>query len=188
MSEIGIPLGRQLHLLGHKGLKPLKAALEGGVVKGGMGIRRHIPHRAAFLEQLVGAGGMGQAIINDLALMAQALNSLHGGQSLELSPVVMGKMECDESGAHRLTPRFHAFRLFSIPQAETIVYAQNEKPPICIDTPPLLSQKFTRCLFCLWYCGGKDGMICYRLSWSGIPPYVRIALHLTTGRKEGIHL
>ena len=38
LSEIGIPLGRQLHLLRHKGLKALEPALEGGVMEGGMGV------------------------------------------------------------------------------------------------------------------------------------------------------
>ena len=57
---------------------------------------------------------MGQAVINDLALMPQALNGLHGGQGLELSAVVMSKMECDETGAHRLTPRLQAIRNDSI--------------------------------------------------------------------------
>ena len=54
------------------------------------------------------------AVINDLALMPQALNGLHRGQGLELSAVVMSKMECDETGAHRLTPRLQAIRNDSI--------------------------------------------------------------------------
>ena len=130
LPEIGVPPGREVHLLRHKGLKALKPALEGGIMEGGMGVRRHIPHGGAFFENLVGAGGMGQAIVNDLTFMTQALNGLHGGQGLELCAVMMGKMECDETGAHRLTPHLQAFImiLFSIPQEWAVVYRQNRDP------------------------------------------------------------
>ena len=130
LPEIGIPPGREVHLLRHKGLEALKPALEGGIMEGGMGVRRHIPHGGAFFEDLVGAGGMGQAIVNDLTFMTQALNGLHGGQGLELCAVMMGKMECDETGAHRLTPHLQAFIMITRDLGvRAVVYRQNRDPP-----------------------------------------------------------
>ena len=67
------------------------------VVTGGSG-----SGKSAFAENLIGAGGMGQTVVNHRTFMAQSLNGLHGGQGLELRPVVMGKMKSYESGAHSL--------------------------------------------------------------------------------------
>ena len=100
----GVALRRQGHLLRHKGLKPLKPALEGGVVQGGMGVGSRPPQAAPPFEYLVGAGGVGQAVIDDLAVPAQALDGPHGGVGLELGPVVVGEMEGDQSGAHGAPP------------------------------------------------------------------------------------
>ena len=96
----GVPLRRQLHLLRHEGLKAGKPPLEGPVVEGGVGVGGHAPHAAPLFEELVGAGGVGQAVVDDLAAVAQALNGPHGGVGLELGPVVVGKVEGDQSGAH----------------------------------------------------------------------------------------
>ena len=78
----------------------LEAPLEGPVVEGGVGVGGHAPHAAPLFEELVGAGGVGQAVVDDLAVPPQALDGPHGGVGLELGPVVVGKVEGDQSGAH----------------------------------------------------------------------------------------
>lgn len=65
-----------------------------------MGVGGHAAHAAALFEKLVGAGGVGQAVVDDLAVVPQGLDSPHGGKCLELCPVVVGEMKGDESGAH----------------------------------------------------------------------------------------
>ena len=100
LLEGGVPLGGEGHLLGHKGLEAPEAALERPVVEGGVGIGGHAAHAAALFEKLVGAGGVGQAVVDDLAVVPQGLDGPHGGKCLELCPVVVGEMKGDESGAH----------------------------------------------------------------------------------------
>ena len=100
LVEGGIPLGGEGHLLGHKGLEPVEAAPERGVVERGVGVGDHIPQRAGALEELIGACGVGQAVVDDLALRSQGLDGAHGGVGLELGPVMVGEMEGNKSCAH----------------------------------------------------------------------------------------
>ena len=65
-----------------------------------MGVGGHAAHAAALFEKLVGAGGVGQAVVDDLAVVPQGLDGPHGGVGLELGPVVVGKVEGNQSGAH----------------------------------------------------------------------------------------
>ena len=69
-----------------------------------MGVGSRPPQAAPPFEYLVGAGGVGQAVIDDLAVPAQALDGPHGGVGLELGPVVVGKVEGDQSRAHGAPP------------------------------------------------------------------------------------
>ena len=63
-----------------------------------MGIGGRGPEGGALFEQLVGAGGVGQAEVDDLTVMAQVLDGPHGGVGLELGPVVVGEMKGDKAG------------------------------------------------------------------------------------------
>ena len=59
------------------------------------------PDGIGLLEQGAGLGRMGQAEVDDLAVMPQLLNGPHGGVGLELGAVVVGKMEGDQSRMHK---------------------------------------------------------------------------------------
>ena len=43
---------------------------------------------------------MGEPVVDDLTGEAKSLQGAHGGEGLELCPVVVGEMKGDESGAH----------------------------------------------------------------------------------------
>ena len=66
-----------------------------------MGIGHRRPDRGRAPEKLIGTGGVGQAEIDDLTCVAQALDGPHGGVGLELGAVVMGEMEGDKTGFHK---------------------------------------------------------------------------------------
>ena len=98
----GILPGGQRHLPGYEVLKPLEPPLKRGVMEGGVSIGGQVPHGAPALEHPVGPHSMGQAVVDDLTLRPQGLHRPHGGIRLELCAVVVGKVEGDESCAHKL--------------------------------------------------------------------------------------
>ena len=69
-----------------------------------MGVGSQCPDGIRLLEQSAGLCGVGQAEVDDLAVVPQLLDGPHGGVSLKLRAVVVGKVEGNQSCMHeRLT-------------------------------------------------------------------------------------
>ena len=66
-----------------------------------MGIGHQSPGGIRLPEQFIGPGSMGQAKVDDLAVVSQFPDGLHGGIRLKLGTVVMGKMEGHQSCTHK---------------------------------------------------------------------------------------